>query len=73
MGGKVRDFYTGTSKQILDIHEEALRIANDQKEKAASRNAAPAPDAAKVSEPVEESKAGAENVEPNASASKSDI
>lgn len=63
-GGKVRDFYTGTSKQIVDIHEEARRIANDQKEKAASRNAAPAPE---VSEPVEGSKAGAdsENVKPN--------
>ncbi|CAL1713471.1 unnamed protein product [Somion occarium] len=27
-GQKVKQFYTTTSKQVLDIHEEALRIAN---------------------------------------------
>jgi hypothetical protein len=27
-GQKVRDFYTTTSKQVFDIHEEALRIKN---------------------------------------------
>jgi hypothetical protein len=46
LGQQVRDFYTSTSKQILDIHEEASRIASQQKDKAAS-------DAAKVSQPVE--------------------
>lgn len=46
LGQKVRDFYTSTSKQILDIHQEASRIASQQKEKAANN-------AAKVSQPVE--------------------
>ncbi|KAJ7718113.1 hypothetical protein DFH07DRAFT_973382 [Mycena maculata] len=27
MGARVRDFYTSTTKQVLDIHEEARRIA----------------------------------------------
>jgi len=36
-GQKVRAFYTTTSKQIQDIHEEARRIADEQKK------AAPAP------------------------------
>jgi len=58
-GQQVRAFYTTTSKQIIDIHEEALRISNQQKEKAATGNPATVPDAAKVSEPVE-SKAGGE-------------
>ncbi|KAJ7644298.1 hypothetical protein FB45DRAFT_897473 [Roridomyces roridus] len=30
-GSRVRDFYTQTSKQALDIHEEAKRIATAQK------------------------------------------
>ncbi|KAJ8080863.1 hypothetical protein PM082_017698 [Marasmius tenuissimus] len=30
MGQKVRDFYTSTSKQVFDIHEEAKRIASDK-------------------------------------------
>lgn len=30
LGQKVRDFYTTTSKQVLDIHEEASRIAAAQ-------------------------------------------
>ncbi|KAJ7043826.1 hypothetical protein C8F04DRAFT_679367 [Mycena alexandri] len=30
-GGKVREFYTTTSKQVLDIHEEAKRISAEQK------------------------------------------
>jgi hypothetical protein len=55
LGQQVRDFYTSTSKQISDIHEEARRIASQQKEKAASRNSATAPDATK---PVEESTGG---------------
>ncbi|KIM43247.1 hypothetical protein M413DRAFT_444056 [Hebeloma cylindrosporum] len=33
-GQKVKAFYTDTSKQVLDIHEEAKRIANQEKEKA---------------------------------------
>jgi len=32
LGQHVRSFYTTTSKQILDIHEEARRIANGHKE-----------------------------------------
>jgi len=58
-GRQVRDFYTDTHKQILDIHAEALRISNQQKEEAASGNPATVPDADKVSEPVD-SKAGGE-------------
>lgn len=46
MGQQVRNFYTSTSKQILDIHEEARRMASQQKDKAAKN-------AAKVSEAVE--------------------
>lgn len=46
LGQKVRDFYTTTSKQILDIHEEARRISTQHKEKATK-------DAAKDSPPVE--------------------
>jgi len=38
-GARVREFYTTTSKQVLDIHEEAKRISAEQK--AAS---APAPE-----------------------------
>jgi TRAP-type mannitol/chloroaromatic compound transport system substrate-binding protein len=30
-GQKVKKFYTDTSKQVLDIHEEARRIANQEK------------------------------------------
>ena len=71
LGQQVRDFYTSTSKQILDIHEEASRIASQQKEKAArdaakpvelkastavSENPTTTPDAVKASE-VTESKA----------------
>lgn len=67
LGQQVRDFYTRTSKQVVDIHEEARRIASEQKEKAAAD--------AKVSKPVEESKVS-EPVEPKADAaapSKSDL
>jgi len=46
LGQQVRDFYTTTSKQILDIHDEARRISSQQKEKAAR-------DATKDSQPVE--------------------
>jgi len=31
LGQHVRSFYTTTSKQILDIHEEARRISNEHK------------------------------------------
>jgi len=34
LGQKVKAFYTDTSKQILDIHEEARRIADQDKHKA---------------------------------------
>jgi hypothetical protein len=30
-GQKVKSFYTTTSKQVVDIHEEARRIATEQK------------------------------------------
>ncbi|KAI0060308.1 hypothetical protein BV25DRAFT_1917916 [Artomyces pyxidatus] len=39
-GTRVRDFYTTTSKQVLDIHEEALRISNEQKAAQAHTQAA---------------------------------
>jgi hypothetical protein len=39
-GQKVRAFYTTTTKQVLDIHEEARRLAMDQQ--AATSAAAPA-------------------------------
>jgi hypothetical protein len=32
-GQKVKNFYTNTSKQITDIHEEARRIAYESKPK----------------------------------------
>lgn len=35
-GQKVREFYTTTSKQVLDIHEEASRISSEHKAAAAS-------------------------------------
>ncbi|KAH9480553.1 Protein vip1 [Psilocybe cubensis] len=35
-GQKVKAFYTQTSKQVLDIHEEARRIADQEKAQAAS-------------------------------------
>ena len=31
LGQKVRAFYTDTSKQVRDIHEEARRIADHEK------------------------------------------
>ncbi|KII86626.1 hypothetical protein PLICRDRAFT_142987 [Plicaturopsis crispa FD-325 SS-3] len=36
LGQRVRSFYTTTSKQVLDIHEEARRIAEAQKAAAAT-------------------------------------
>ncbi|KAF7299335.1 RRM domain-containing protein [Mycena indigotica] len=43
-GARVRDFYTTTSKQVLDIHEEAKRIhAEHQTTTANAPAAAPAP------------------------------
>ncbi|KAG8761266.1 hypothetical protein FRC14_005553 [Serendipita sp. 396] len=35
-GVKVMEFYTGTKKQVQDVHEEALRIAAAEKEAAAT-------------------------------------
>lgn len=35
-GQKVKTFYTNTSKQVLDIHEEARRLADEQKVAAAT-------------------------------------
>ena len=51
LGQKVRDFYTSTSKQVIDIHEEARRIASQEKLKAG--NPATAPNVPGVSEPAE--------------------
>ncbi|KAF8798852.1 hypothetical protein BYT27DRAFT_7202564 [Phlegmacium glaucopus] len=51
LGQKVRAFYTSTSKQVMDIHEEARRIATQQKSKAG--NPGTAADAANVSKSVE--------------------
>ena len=31
LGQNVREFYTNTSKQVRDIHEEARRIADHEK------------------------------------------
>jgi len=43
-GAKVREFYTTTSKQVLDIHEEAKRISAEHKAAAApAAETAPAP------------------------------
>jgi hypothetical protein len=36
LGSKVRDFYTQTHKQVMDIHEEARRLAAEQKAATAS-------------------------------------
>ncbi|KAK7048099.1 RRM domain-containing protein [Favolaschia claudopus] len=41
-GAKVRAFYTTTSKQALDIHEEAKRISAEHKTSAAASAAPPA-------------------------------
>jgi len=51
-GQRVRDFYTTTSKQVLDIHEEARRLADQHKPQTQAETQAPtgqaqaAPDAA---------------------------
>jgi len=50
LGQKVRDFYTNTSKQVMDIHEEARRIASQEKSKAGNPTA---PNAVNVSESAE--------------------
>jgi len=42
-GKKVVEFYTNTTKQVLDIHEEALRIAEEHKASAAPAGTADAP------------------------------
>jgi len=52
-GQKVRAFYTSTSKQVLDIHEEARRLAVEHKSTTTGGNASEAgstgaPDLAKV-------------------------
>ena len=38
-GQKVKAFYTTTSKQVLDIHEEARRIAEAHKQSSSGANA----------------------------------
>lgn len=40
LGQKVKEFYTTTSKQVVDIHEEARRLAAEQKNAAAGAPAA---------------------------------
>jgi len=42
LGGKVREFYTTTTKQVLDIHEEAKRISSEHKASTAAPADAPA-------------------------------
>ncbi|KAI5122442.1 hypothetical protein M0805_008754 [Coniferiporia weirii] len=44
-GQKVKSFYTDTAKKVLDIHEEARRIADNQKAQAATSPAAASTDA----------------------------
>ena len=51
LGQQVRDFYTSTSKQVIDIHAEARRIAAQEKVKAGGP--ASATNAPTVPEPVE--------------------
>lgn len=43
LGQKVKAFYTDTSKQVLDIHEEARRIADQEKARAAQAAEIPQP------------------------------
>ena len=50
-GQRVKAFYTETSKQVLDIHEEARRI--HESHKAAPHAAAPATDAASAPPPAD--------------------
>lgn len=38
LGQRVRAFYTESSKQVQDIHEEARRIADHEKEEKLSAN-----------------------------------
>ncbi|KZT20004.1 hypothetical protein NEOLEDRAFT_1182931 [Neolentinus lepideus HHB14362 ss-1] len=45
-GQKVRQFYTTTSKQVFDIHEEARRIADQHKASATAASAPTAPGSA---------------------------
>jgi len=51
-GQKVRAFYTTTSKQVVDIHEEARRIAQEQKNAHISGPAAGAPRSGPASAPT---------------------
>ena len=60
VGQKVRLFYTSTSKQVLDIHEEARRIAAEQKS-SATPAAAPAPAAAPIPSAASKESAKAED------------
>jgi hypothetical protein len=46
IGQKVRAFYTETSKQVQDIHEEARRIAEERKQHAQGGSPPPATPAA---------------------------
>ncbi|KIY61867.1 hypothetical protein CYLTODRAFT_494991 [Cylindrobasidium torrendii FP15055 ss-10] len=43
LGQKVKSFYTDTSKQLFDIHEEAKRLSEAKKAEAAPAEATPAP------------------------------
>lgn len=45
MGQKVFSFYTNTSKQVFDIHDEARRIVEHKKTSATPKPAAPPPTA----------------------------
>jgi len=48
LGQKVRSFYTSTSKQVQDIHEEARRIADQEKEGSTEHKENPADPADKA-------------------------
>ncbi|TFL03209.1 hypothetical protein BDV98DRAFT_603504 [Pterulicium gracile] len=52
LGQKVLSFYTTTSKQVLDIHEEAKRLAEQQKTTEPTTGASAVPDAASAPGPV---------------------
>jgi len=45
MGKKVLSFYTNTSKQVFDIHDEARRIVEHKKTSATPKPATPPPTA----------------------------
>lgn len=54
LGQKVRSFYTSTSKQVLDIHEEARRISTAHKSMAPAPGDTAATESSAVPDPVDQ-------------------